>query len=261
MNLARASIVVRQRGVLEVLDLACRFVVERGSSLYLRLAALVLLPCVAFTFALARFFEWSWFWVWVVALPLGSVAQAPFTIAVGRLMFSEQVAARAVLAQLARRSGALLGALFLARLLIVLAWTVVVLAPFAWVRSAFTHEAVLLEGASAREAVGRAARFVHGHGRTTFEMLLCHLCVVGGAIAVGEAAGHGLLGFVLQLGEPFGSIGDGGSLYALCGFFAAAPLVATARFLAYVDARTRRDGWDVQVRFMALAAAEEERVA
>ena len=32
-------------------------------------------------------------------------------------------------------------------------------------------------------------------------------------------------------------------------------LVATARFLAYIDGRTRQDGWDIQLRFMAIAAA------
>ena len=33
---------------------------------------------------------------------------------------------------------------------------------------------------------------------------------------------------------------------------------ATARFLAYIDGRTRQDGWDIQLRFMAIAAASEE---
>ena len=59
-----------------------------------------------------------------------------------------------------------------------------------------------------------------------------------------------------QLGKPFGDLwDDGGSAYAIVGFFAALPLVATARFLAYIDGRTRQDGWDIQLRFMAIAAA------
>ena len=36
------------------------------------------------------------------------------------------------------------------------------------------------------------------------------------------------------------------------------PWVATARFLQYVDGRTRADGWDIQLRFMAIAAADGE---
>jgi hypothetical protein len=40
------------------------------------------------------------------------------------------------------------------------------------------------------------------------------------------------------------------------GFHAAIPYLAVARFLGYVDHRTRGDGWDIQLRFMALAAEE-----
>jgi hypothetical protein len=41
------------------------------------------------------------------------------------------------------------------------------------------------------------------------------------------------------------------------GCFAALPLVATARFLSYIDGRTRQDGWDIQLRFMSLAAGHD----
>ena len=46
---------------------------------------------------------------------------------------------------------------------------------------------------------------------------------------------------------------------AVIGFFAALPLVATARFLSYIDGRTRQDGWDIQLRFMSIAAAEAHK--
>jgi hypothetical protein len=49
---------------------------------------------------------------------------------------------------------------------------------------------------------------------------------------------------------------DGGSTFALAGFFASIPYVASTRFLGYVDRRTRREGWDIQVRFAALAQRE-----
>ena len=66
---------------------------------------------------------------------------------------------------------------------------------------------------------------------------------------------------MLQLGQPFGSLWpNGGSLYAIFGLFASIPLCATTRFLAYIDARTRRDGWDIQVRFMAIQAEAEQSI-
>jgi hypothetical protein len=263
VNLAHAGIVIRQRALLEVVDLGFRFAAERGGRLFLRLGALALLPSIAVCFAAWRWLDGHPFWVWTLALGLASPAQAPFTLAAGRLMFSDQVRAREVLSECARRTWPFLAALVWTRFLIALGVVALLLfAPFAWVRGAFVHEVALLEGGSAAEAVSRAARFVQGHGRVTFEMLLAHVCLLCGAVLVGEALGQGLVQFVLQLGEPFGSLtSDGISLFSLAALFASAPLVATARFLAYVDARTRRDAWDVQVRFMALAAAEAQRVA
>jgi len=39
---------------------------------------------------------------------------------------------------------------------------------------------------------------------------------------------------------------------------ASVPLVASLRFLAYIDNRTRREGWDIQVRFSELARVLRE---
>ena len=45
-----------------------------------------------------------------------------------------------------------------------------------------------------------------------------------------------------------------------CGWLCAGPFVATVRLFDYIDARTRREGWDIQVRFSAIVErAEQER--
>ena len=36
------------------------------------------------------------------------------------------------------------------------------------------------------------------------------------------------------------------------------PFAATCRFLLYINARTRTEGWDVQTRFAAIAARARE---
>ena len=90
--------------------------------------------------------------------------------------------------------------------------------------------------------------------------------VVGGRYRLTKRLAAGGMGVVyrgerMQLGRPVGSLFDnGGSTYALLGYFLSVPYVASARFLGYVDSRTRREGWDIQVRFAALlqrAATEE----
>jgi len=69
-----------------------------------------------------------------------------------------------------------------------------------------------------------------------------------------DLLGNALTSFVLQLGYPTGELfSDGGSGFAVFGALLAVPLVAAARFLGYVDLRTRKEGWDIQLRFVALA--------
>ena len=262
MNLGRASVVVRQRSLLEVVDLAFRFVFGLAPGLYARLSAAVLLPCLAICALLRHFYAWDWFEIWVLAAAFGTVAQGVFTLTAGQLMFSEEVSARVLLRTFARRLPRYLSALLVTRTAIALGSLLVLLAPVAWVAAAFVHEAVLLEASgSGIEAFRRSSRFVRHHGRATFELIVVLVALTAVCIGVFELIGNSIVQFVLQLGTPFGALDDGGSLYALIGYFASIPVCATVRFLAYIDARTRRDGWDVQVQFMAIVAEAEERVA
>ncbi|MFT3767779.1 MAG: hypothetical protein QM820_20175 [Minicystis sp.] len=255
MNLGAAAVVLRPRTLAEILDLACRLSCSLALGLYLRLAAAVLLPCLAVCLALRHALDWSWPAVWFVAACLGAAAQGVFTIAVGRLLFSEELGAGQALRLFGRRFGAYLWMLILSRVILAASASVVVALPFAWPRLVFVHEASLLENAGGSEAIRRAGRFVNGRGVTAFGVLMALLATQAGFVVVAEFLGQGLVDQVLQLGKPFGQLfWKGGSAYALAGFFLSVPYVATARFLHYIDARTRSDGWDVQLRFMAIAA-------
>lgn len=258
MKLDQAAVVLRPRTLAEILDLACRLACGAALGLYLRLAALVLLPCLAVCLVLRHALGWSWPAVWLVAAGLAAAAQGVFTIAVGRLLFSEELGARQVLRLFARRLGSYLAMLVASRAILALAALVVIGLPVAWPKLLFAHEASLLEGAGAADALRRADRFVAGRWSDAFGVLLALLCTQAGFVIAGELLGQGLVDQVLQLGRPFGELyPTGGSAYALAAFLLSVPYVATARFLHYIDARTRADGWDVQLRFMAIAARDE----
>lgn len=257
MNLADARVVLRPRTQAEILDLAALWCFAADRWLYARLAALVLLPSLAACVAARWLGEWSWVQVWSLAAALGTVSQGVFTVATSRALFQSDVGAWDVLGRFVRRLPSYLGALVVTRAILAAGAVTVVLLPSAWARVAMVHEASLLEGASPITASERAWQLARHRG-TELVLLLGGLALaLGGGIVALELLGHGLVELVLQLGRPFGELWeDGGSLYALVGFHCVIPYLAVARFLGYVDHRTRGDGWDIQLRFMALAAEE-----
>jgi len=241
------------------MDLACRLCSYR-IGIYLRVSAVVLLPCFAGCLALLHFGAAGWVWTWTLALGLGTLAQGAFTILTGRLLFSRTLRAREVLGAYARRLPSYFGAILVTRILLSLSIiTAGVILPFLWMLTLFVHEASLLEGASPIEAARRSWRFIRGRGAHAFVVLLLLLIAQGGAIAGAELLGQGVVDGLLQLGKPLGTFTDGGTPFMLLGYFASLPFVATARFLQYIDVRTRADGWDVQVRFMSVVASEAAR--
>lgn len=256
MNLEGARVVLRPRTQSEIFDLAFRFCATLAPALYLRLSLLVLVPCLAacgWIYALA---DGEWPTVWSFALLLAAFAQSVFTIAASRLLFEARPRALGIVLHALRRLPALFGALLLHGVLLTIGGFVLIGTFFVWVWHTFLYEAVLLEQQGPVAALRRAAALV----KHKFGAAVGTCTGSAAAVALGVVSTELLLGFliewVLQLGKPFGTLwDDGGSPYALIGLFAALPLVATARFLGYIDGRTRQDGWDIQLRFMSIAAA------
>jgi hypothetical protein len=260
MNLSAAAVVLRPRTVSEVLDLACRVCVRLAARLYLRLSAFVLLPCFAGCLALRQLFGADWWVVWCVAILLATLAQGPFTVAIGRILFSQQVTVTDCLAAFSARAGAYLRSLFsMAMLLALLSWTVI-LVPWVSQRLLFVHEVCLLEGGSDSVVWKRCRQLVAGRESSTLLVVMLLWLARIGCVFVAEELGNALVDDVLQLGRPLGRLwSDGGTAFALAGLFASVPYVATARFLQYIDTRTRSDGWDIQLKFMAIGAREQAR--
>lgn len=260
MNLQSARITLRPRTLAETFDLGLRWCSGVGGKLYLVLCAWVLLPAALACYGLRVLAEYEWALVWLIAVGLGMVLQGPFTIAASRLMFEPEVTARAVLRQFASRLGHYLVALVVTRVVIAGGLLTVFALPWTWGYCAFVHEAVLLEGQGAFAGVKRGGQFVAGQYGAVVALGMGLALAVCLFVVAADQAGGVLLEFTLQLGRPFGSLFDeGGSLTALIGFFAAVPYLASVRFLQYIDARTRRDAWDLQASFLALVVSQRER--
>jgi hypothetical protein len=262
VNLLAARVVLRPRSLADVLDLTIPFCLANWR-LLLRLSLSSLVP--AFALCLYLHFSsmhWNWWLTWGMALLLGDLLEGLYTVAFGDLMFQPSTAVRpgALWGRFARRLGHYLGALLVTRFLLsVTAATMIGMpaVPFVAVPLMFVREVVLLEGAPVFGSIGRSYRFVQRQYGSCLGLLLA-LVMAPALMTVGaELLGGAIVETGLQLGSPFGELfKEGGSAYALLGFFLSVPVVAAARFLKYIDVRTRKEGWDIQLRFTAIAAAE-----
>jgi hypothetical protein len=261
MDLSRARIVLRQRSVLDVLDLALRFFVEHAGS-YARVSAVALLPAAIVSWGVAQTAGWAWGWIVTVFLAL--LVQTPFTALASRLVFQPDVRVRDVLGTSLRALPRVV-ALRVVQVLAVGIGLMLFLVPGVWIGILlfFIVEVAVLERATFGQAMSRSRRIMAGQSG---QALVAVLALVGlhlAAIAIGDEVGRAVLVDLFQFSAPETLWTAGGSTLALLGFWLFVPYVATARFLVYLDLRTRSEGWDIQTRFAALAlrSADPERRA
>ena len=256
MNVWEARVVVRERGLAEIVDLAVRFSLILGAGLYARLSACLLLPAYALCWwLLERGVDTGL--VWVLALASFSLLQLPFTVAAGRLLFSAEVSLRDVLSSSLRLAFRATAARILSLLLFVGGSLIVFAAPFTIARALYMGEVVVLEGAGPLAAYRRTTRLTYRHVAKAFLVWLSIVatslaCVAVVAILARSLAAEGLA--IDALPEVWGGFSPAAGI---AGLFLSLPLVATLRFLAYIDIRTRREGWDIQVRFLELSRVLE----
>jgi hypothetical protein len=260
VNVGQARVEVRERGVAEVIDLALRFTCGFGGRLYLRLFLVVVLPAWGICWwALAR--DVSTETVWAIAGCLFVLVQVPFTLAASRLMFTETPSLREVLSASAKALVRSILTLIFSVLLLAGGAMLVVLAPVAMARCLYVSEITLLEGSGVRASFARSARFIRGRMGHAIEIWLALGCVAFAFVATVQIIAWSLTRDMLGLE----SIDHAWDLFdspaALLGLFVSVPFVATTRFLAYIDGRTRREAWDVQVKFLKLGLDEQAKAA
>jgi hypothetical protein len=261
VNVGQARVEVRERGVAELIDLALRFTCAFGGRLYLRLFLVTALPAWGICWWALSGDDPDVASVWALALALFALVQVPFTIAASRLMFAEAPSLREVLAASWKALWRSIWTAVAGALLITAGALTIVFAPAALARCLYVSEITLLEGTGVSASFSRSARFIRSR--------IWHAMVVWAALAVialaftvtveivASALTHDVLG--LDMLEHVWEAYD--SPAALFGFFVSLPFVTSARFLAYIDGRTRREAWDVQVRFLKLGLDEQAKAA
>jgi hypothetical protein len=253
MDLMRAHVALRERPLLDVLDLTVRFCTAHAGA-YARLSVAVLLPALAASWLAAR--AGGWALGWAAAVVIGAFADAPFVALASRLVFEDTVRARDAISIAVRA---------LPRLLLIRGTQVLAIVcsglllglPWLWAGPImlFVVEVVVLEQSGVRPALARASRIAKARFGSAFATMVLLLLAPVGAALVADVAGREVLQGILEVKPPPTVFGAGGSVLSLIGWWSAVPLLATARFFVYLDIRTRTEGWDIQTRFAAIAAA------
>lgn len=261
MNLLEARVALRPRSMSDVLDLAGPFCTV-NRRLMAPLAVLVTVVGGLLSLICRRWLGWSWGPVWLVLAAYLVVANGVFTQAAGELMFhaAEDVRARVILGRFARRFLAFLLAKVAHFLVLGACACLFVPLPIFAARLFFVSEVVLLESGSAFASLARSSRLVLYRSLPCLGLALASVCAPILCAIAADLIGDTLVSMVFQMGRPFGSLwSDGGSAYAVVGALLSAPLVASAGLLGYIDLRTRKEGWDIQLRLASLASAETEQ--
>jgi hypothetical protein len=258
MDLMRARVALRERPLLDVLDLAVRFCAAHAGA-YAKMSAAVLVPAFAVSWAAGHLVNW---WLgWTVTVTVTAFAGAPFVALASRLVFAESVGTGEALRIALRAVPGLIGVRILQAMALGASLVMAGL-PWIWLGTIllFVVEVLVLEGSGAGGTLGRAQRIANAHfSDAALTMLLLALAPVSAAM-LADVAGREVLKGVLEVKPPPSMFREGGSWLALLGWWATLPLLQTARFFVYLDIRTRTEGWDIQTRFAAIAArADAER--
>jgi hypothetical protein len=251
MNVLEARVVLRDRTFLDVIDLAVRFVVRYWRS-YAKLAAIVLPLPFLLTWGVAAIGGWGW--GWTVAILLSPFVAAPFTALASRLLFEPKAPVYEVLAFTMSAFPRLIGARVLEGLALMVGGCLV--APALWVLALcfYLNEVMVLERAPIATGLVRVQRLLSGQSGDVILGLLFLSTLHLGAALLGDLVGRSVLEDVIEVAAPPSIFDAGGSVLGLVAFWMFVPFGATCRFLLYINARTRTEGWDVQTRFAAIAA-------
>lgn len=250
MDVIRATVALRDRALLDVFDLAIRFVARHAKKL--SLAALVgSAPGLVIVLAMREDFEA--FAIWPIALFFVVVGELPVVALASRLVFDDRATVREGIVLGLRGLFRVLGTRLVQAIAIALTSFTIFLPVWAQGMLLFAPDAALLERASSLGACSRSQRLANrSTGESILGALLLGLAQILSA-PVGDWIGRTTMTQLFDTTPPAPIWDDGASIFALVGFFVAGPILALVRFFLYLNVRTRVEGWDVQTRFAAIA--------
>lgn len=255
MNPFACRIALRPRTPFESLDMALR-VLRADAGPLARMALTTLLPAavVLGAFVAAQPSRLVLRVGFAMVVLLAPLLQVPFTALVAQRLFDATVRPRDVRLGSARWRAYTLICVSTAMSALIGVLTLASMWPVAHAVTLWVVEAAVLERLPLRRALSRSLALATQGFVTSIAGAFVSAILLGWVVLVTELLAQGLVGFVLQLGQPFGAMTDGDvTPWMFLGVLLAQPCIALYRVILYVDLRTAVEGWDVQVAMMAAA--------
>lgn len=197
-------------------------------------------------------------WSWLFLLILGPLFTAPMIVTAGRLVFSPEVTAGQVVRATLGRLLPFTLLFILYRLLIFVGFNLLIIPGlYLWRNSWFLGPIALLEGAPFAASFHRGRAFALGFSGH----VLSHAAHVGAMLVYLTVSTASVLHFSVELlGTSIAAVGRLTLLEGyfegllILGFSMALPFAALIWFFVYLDLRTRKEGWDLELAFRARAA-------
>lgn len=252
MRLDHTLVQIRERNVLEVMDLA--LVVWRARPVAITLAAVAgIAPWALLNAWLTSAAEEDWLFYQLYCIALEApFATAPITVLMGGLMFGARPSPLRILRTVLARSvpmflfaGLLRGVLVL---ILLLTWLVPTRFPF-------LGEVILLERGRWRKIVNRCSDLTSDRAGDLFAQWAA-IIFFGGAFSLAFSFALGNLESIVNSEELTWEDGLRDSFLStrwLVGVWIAVAFSSLVRFLGYIDQRIRLEGWEVELRLRAAA--------
>lgn len=264
MNLEELSVAIRERSLPELFDLAVQFCRRHALNLTL-LAIAGAAPCIVIDWLLlaaASDDDWrALAWLVVLLVAQAPLATAPITAYLGEAMFSHKPTVRGALAAVGRRWWSLLAAALirgagpalgvLAFSTVADGWPGLVMLVILMFHPAHLVEVLLLERQPLRPSLRRANQLMSSWRSDAVSHLAVSVVVVVGGCLMAAHAGAQLVNLLfwdwLDLEEWRRWFHPAESMLPLLLPWPFIAYLAVVRFLAYIDLRTRREGWEIEL--------------
>jgi hypothetical protein len=245
-------VALRPRSMLETGDLTFALI-QRHPKPFVRLLPWVLVPALV-CWGVHALTEWNPYELLLLQFLITGVTAGPYTILCGDLMLTGDVSAKEVQQRFLKAAPRYV-LLSLATLFV----PVLFFLPYGLI--AFFPEAILLERGTLGAAFTRSRtllRSTPGRG-AAMVLVIGALALFGGSgMELARYSFRALFGLSLA---PLDDLWSHLSWAPFVGLALVRPYLAAFRFLLYIDCRTRREGWDLQVQFSALAARSASRTS